>query len=95
MTLLTKQIFRCGISQLNGVKTTATRPNQIINTLSIQQVSDLKNHLTCRKSRYEFCIMFSNPNCFQREVGLLKANSHIVCRAHAVPLPCRAVPLKV
>jgi hypothetical protein len=27
--------------------------------------------------------------------GNLKANSHISCRAHAVPLPCHAVPLRV
>lgn len=71
MTLLTKQIFRCGISQPIGVKTAVTRPNQIISTLSIQQVSDLKNHLTCRKIGHEFHIMFSYPNCFQWEVGLL------------------------
>jgi hypothetical protein len=26
-----------------------------------------------------------------QSVRLLKADSHIACRAHAVPLPCRAV----
>jgi len=28
-------------------------------------------------------------------IELQKADSHIACRAHAVPLPCRAVPLRV
>ena len=68
---ITHQIFRCGLSQPIGVKTAVTRPNQIINTLSIQQVSDLKNLLTCRKSGHEFCIKFSYPNCCQCEVRLV------------------------
>jgi hypothetical protein len=27
---------------------------------------------------------------YQQTVGSVKADSHIACRAHAVPLPCRA-----
>jgi len=32
-----------------------------------------------------------------RSLGTLMADSHIACRAHAVPMPfpCRAVPLRV
>jgi hypothetical protein len=33
---------------------------------------------------------------WREHVGVpVKADSHIACRAHAVPLPCHAVPLRV
>ena len=51
----------------------------------------LKDRLKC-----EF-IFLSQPSPFPRQHSLLKADSHIACRAHAVPMPfpCHAVPLKV
>jgi hypothetical protein len=40
--------------------------------------------------RYKY---FVGPCClhiWNRDCGRIKADSHIACRAHAVPLPCRA-----
>ena len=36
-----------------------------------------------------FSVQMTGRNIFSHS-GILKADSHIACRAHAVPLPCRA-----
>ena len=40
----------------------------------------------------ELGVSIKDEKCLERVSGnqLLKADSHITCRAHAVPLPCRA-----
>jgi hypothetical protein len=43
------------------------------------------------KSREEVAFTYRVRGQWRMTSGTLKADSHITCRAHAVPLPCRAV----